>query len=67
MEPGSKSENDWEQLSLLPDTTLWLFLPSKGLANTYLLVTEQPWSTFGHTEEKKAAPALLLCHPRKKK
>ena len=65
MEPGSQLKNHREHLSLLPDTPLWFLVPSNGLANTYLLVTGQPWWTFGHTEEKKAAPALLLYHPRK--
>lgn len=41
-----------------------VFPSLQSLANTYLLATEQPWSTSGHTEEKKAAPTLLLCPPR---
>lgn len=35
-------------------------------ANTYLLATEQPSSTFDHTEEKRVVPTLLLCRPREK-
>lgn len=66
-EPGSQPKNHCEHLSLLPDTPLWCLFPTKGLASTYLLATGQPWSTFGHTEERKAAPALLLYHPRKKR
>lgn len=49
----------------LPATDLPSDAPSKQLANTYPLGTEQPWWTFCHTEEKMAAPAQLLCHPRK--
>lgn len=41
------------------------FLSIQRAVDTYPLATEQPSLTFDHTEEKKAAPVLLLCHPRK--
>lgn len=52
-------------MAALPAIDMPYDAPSKKLPNTYPLVTEQPWLTFCHIEEKMAAPALLLCHPRK--